>query len=68
MKILRRFLIVALGGLVLLSAAPVQAGPNLSLSEEVKAGLLAGEPVLGRGVGRETFNGKPVLVTFFASW
>ncbi len=38
MKILRRFLIVALGGLVLLSAAPVQAGPNLSLSESVKSG------------------------------
>ncbi len=63
MKILPALMIFAL-----LAIPPAKAGPNLSLSEEVKAGLLAGEPVLGRGVGRETFNGKPVLVTFFASW
>lgn len=50
------------------ATATAEAGPGLSLSESVKAGLLAGESVLGKKVGPETFDGKPILVTFFASW
>ena len=53
---------------LLLSAPAAIAGPGLSLSESVKSGLMAAQPVLGKKVGQETFDGKPVLVTFFASW
>lgn len=72
MRILRKFPIIALlmavGGLVLLAMPPAKAGSDLALTESVKQGLMAAQPVRGAGVERETFDGKPVLVIFFASW
>ncbi len=72
MRILRKFLIIALvmavGGFVLLAVPPAKAASALTLTESVKQGLMAAQPVRGAGVGRETFNGKPLLVIFFASW
>ncbi len=68
MKLAQLIFVTAFSAFVLLAAPATKAGPGLSLSESVKAGLLAAQPVLGKKVGQETFDGKPVLVTFFASW
>jgi hypothetical protein len=67
MKIVHLFIAAAINACVIM-AASATAGPGLSLSESVKTGLIAAQPVLGKKVGQETFDGKPVLVTFFASW
>jgi len=52
-----------------LSAVP-SAGADqiLNLSENIKDILLQAKPVLGKKVSQKTFNGKPILITFFASW
>lgn len=65
----RRTILSAFAGAALLALAPAaQAGPGLALSDSVKSHLLAANPVEKRGVTRESFNGKPLLVIFFASW
>ena len=64
MKPLCRFFLLAFG---LLLAQP-GIGHALELTPQVQDGLIAAEPVRGPGVDRELFNGKPVLVVFFASW
>ncbi len=46
---------------------PVRAENPITLSDDVKARLIAAEPLNATPV-RDRFNGKPVLVTFFASW
>jgi len=46
---------------------PVRAENPIILSDDVKARLIAAEPLNATPV-RDRFNGKPVLVTFFASW
>ena len=52
-----------------LSAVPsAGAGQILNLSENIKEIVLKAKPVLGKKVSQETFNGKPILITFFASW
>lgn len=51
-------------GMADMAAAPAR----LELSKHVQDGLIAAEPVRGPAVDREMFNGKPVLVVFFASW
>jgi len=68
MRLVQLFIAAAVSAFLLTAAPSAKAGPGLSLSESVKAGLLAAQPVLGKKVGQETFDGKPVLVTFFASW
>ncbi len=68
MRTLNLLIIASFSAFVLVAAPAANAGPGLSLTESVKAGLLAAQPVLGKKVGQETFDGKPVLVTFFASW
>ncbi len=52
-----------------LSAVP-SAGADqiLNLSKNIKEILLQAKPVLGKKVSQKTFNGKPILITFFASW
>ena len=68
MKLKNLFFITIFSAAVAIASSSAIAGPGLSLSESVKAGLMAAEPVLGKKVGKETFDGKPVLVSFFASW
>ena len=68
MRFSKLFGLVVFSAFLWLINLPVQAGPNLSLSQSVKTKLIAASPVLGKSVGQETFDGKPVLVTFFASW
>jgi hypothetical protein len=40
----------------------------LSLSQNTKDLLIKSNPVLGKKVTNATFLGKPILITFFASW
>ena len=48
---------------------PVAVGETtIKLSAEIQGRLIAAEPIKGRRVDREMFNGKPIIVTFFASW
>lgn len=54
--------------LVLVLPLRLDAGQGIALNNHVQDGLIAAEPVRGPGVDRELFNGKPVLVVFFASW
>jgi len=68
MKLLRTFYVLAFGAFLLLAAGPANAGESLRLSDTVKANLIAAKPVTGPGVDRALFDGKPLLVTFFASW
>lgn len=68
MRITRLMLFAALGAFILFAAPRADAGPNLSLTNDVKAALMAAKPVRGLSVERAIFDGKPVLVTFFASW
>ena len=52
-----------------MSAVPsAGAGQILNLSENIKEIILKAKPVLGKKVSQKTFNGKPILITFFASW
>ena len=59
---------VALVSALWLSTAPVKAADDIVLSAEVKARVMALEPLRGNGVNGTAFDGRPVLVTFFASW
>lgn len=67
MKLFSKTIILAVG-LVLALSSPLTAGEGLELTKRVQDGLIAADPVRGPGVDRELFNGKPVLVVFFASW
>lgn len=51
-----------------LAGVPAQAQNKITLTPEIKQRLIDAPPLRGDGVTREAFNGKPVLVTFFASW
>ena len=50
------------------TSLPLNASERIKLNERVQGGLIAAQPILGRSVDRQLFNGKPVLVVFFASW
>ncbi len=67
MKPLYRVVIVAVG-LILAIPPKLDAGQAIELNKQVQDGLIAAKAVRGPGVDRELFNGKPVLVVFFASW
>jgi len=67
MKPLSRALLLAVG-LILAIPPRLDAGQGLELNKQVQGGLIAAQPVRGPGVDRQLFNGKPVLVVFFASW
>ena len=41
---------------------------SLTLSKEIKKILINATPILGKKVTRSNFDGKPILITFFASW
>ena len=53
---------------LVLAGVPAQAQNKISLTQEIKQRLIDAPPLKGDGVTREAFNGKPILVTFFASW
>jgi hypothetical protein len=67
MKLLFKILVMAV---VFMPVIPQQlkASEAIELTEQVQNGLIAAKPVRGQGVDRQLFNGKPVLVVFFASW
>ncbi|MBL6957769.1 MAG: hypothetical protein ISR52_02225 [Rhodospirillales bacterium] len=67
-KLITRIFIAAAFGLLAVFAQPATAQAELRLSDNVKQHLIAAKPVKGPGVDRQLFNGKPVLVVFFASW
>ena len=46
----------------------VQATQIQSISEQLKDTLINATPILGRKVQSQTFNNKPLLINFFASW
>lgn len=64
----RFFLLGLILAAVVLAGVPAQAQNKITLTQEIKQRLIDAPPLKGDGVTRETFNGKPVLVTFFASW
>ena len=68
MKMISATMILAFGALLLLAAPDAKAGPGLALTDSVKAGLVAMRPVRGQPVTPEFFDGKPLMVIFFASW
>jgi hypothetical protein len=41
---------------------------SLTLSKEIKNILINATPILGKKVTKSNFDGKPTLITFFASW
>lgn len=67
MKSLSRTFLLAFVFVLAVAARP-DAVHAVELDKRVQAGLIAAEPVRGPAVDRELFNGKPVLVVFFASW
>jgi large-conductance mechanosensitive channel len=68
MKMIRNFLFIAFCVFVFVAPVHADSGKKIHLSDSVKATLIAAKPVQGAGVKDEAFNGRPVLVTFFASW
>lgn len=64
MKSLAKGIFLAL----VLSIPTFATGHAVELTTKVQDGLIAADVVRGQAVDRELFNGKPVLVVFFASW
>ena len=64
-----RTLLPLLTGLVLaFRTLQSNAKQGVQLMDGIKSALAAAKPVRGNAVDREMFNGKPLLVVFFASW
>ena len=62
-------LLPLLTGLVLaFGTLQSNAKQGVQLTDGIKSALAAAKPVRGNAVDREMFNGKPLLVVFFASW
>ena len=68
MIVIKTFFAIAFGAFILTAPRPAEANQNLVLTDSVKKILISATPIMDRDVNRETFNGKPVLVVFFASW
>lgn len=64
----RRAAMAALFAATLTAAAPGHAEDGPVLDAALQARLMALEPIGGRAVDRALFDGRPVLVLFFASW
>ena len=47
---------------------PIGSHPVGHLTDDIKKAFMKAKPVRGKSVDREMFNGKPLLVVFFASW
>ena len=68
MNFARTLFAAALGIAVFTFQPQAEANQGLVLTDDVKQALIGAKPISNRNVDRETFDGKPVLVTFFASW
>ena len=68
MRLTKPILPMLAGLLLFFGAAQADAREGEQLTDGIKAALAAAKPVRGNAVDREMFNGKPVLVVFFASW
>jgi cytochrome oxidase Cu insertion factor (SCO1/SenC/PrrC family) len=68
MRAAKPFLPVLAVLMLLIASGPTSASQGVQLTDSVKAAIAAAKPVRGDAVTREMFNGKPVLVVFFASW
>ncbi len=70
MKLIRNLFFVAFGIFVFVAPLRADSGQKIYLSDSVKAALIAAKPVQGTsmGVDQNAFDGRPVLVSFFASW
>lgn len=67
---LRIVAIVAIAAVAVMAAGacPSRAADAPTLAPEVKDRLMALAPLRGPAIDRAVFDGKPVLVKFFASW
>lgn len=61
-------LAVVITGFAIGPTASVKAENKITLTNEVKQRLMELKPMRGAGVNNTAFDGRPVLVTFFASW
>ena len=52
----------------ILGVTNVAIANPLTLSKEIKDILISATPILGKKVTGSNFDGKPTLITFFASW
>ena len=68
MKIFQSFVIAVLIVFGVAVSEPLQAAERLSLTPELKQSLSALKPLRGTSINNTAFYGRPVLVTFFASW
>lgn len=64
---LTAFLLI-LGLAAFAAVSPAKAGGPTQLTAELKQSLMALKPLRGAAVDRAVFDGKPLLVVFFASW
>ena len=55
-------------GLVLVATTQFEARADLRLTDSIKSALAAAQIIHGDRFDCEMFNGKPLLVVFFASW
>lgn len=53
---------------VLISFPATAQEKSRQLTEQVKSQFISAKPINNSGVDRAFFDGKPVLVVFFASW
>lgn len=60
--------IIALGVFAFMAPLPADAAQKVSLNDAVKNALIAAKSVHGSTVDQNAFDGRPVLVSFFASW
>lgn len=64
---IRRLFILLIAGIAVAFVARAQAA-EITLNGNVKAELQQANPLGGKPVDRALFDGKPLLVVFFASW
>jgi hypothetical protein len=64
----QKFFFILLSIFILSGPLPSKAEQTIVLSEQVKSALTKAKRVSGPNVDQSAFDGRPVLVTFFASW
>ena len=66
LKLFFNFLLLSISFTPTVTGAEVDKAINLS--QNIKNILIKSNPILGRNVTKVTFSGKPILISFFASW
>jgi hypothetical protein len=65
----RSFTVIAVMTFFTLSnSTTATAEANLNIKDQIKAQLIAAEPMRGSGVAESIFDGELILISFFASW